>query len=118
MRIGVPKEIRTGEARVGLAPDVIGKLVKQGLEVFIESGAGLLSGFPDKQYLDSEPIKESYLRHKSVPFDQYAVNPRPESKYPNSKFVIVLIIVLLIVTANIGPGGSNNNALIGEPISL
>ncbi len=53
MRIGVPKEIRTGEARVGLAPDVIGKLVKQGLEVFIESGAGLLSGFPDKQYLDS-----------------------------------------------------------------
>ena len=53
MRIGVPKEIRTGEARVGLAPDVIGKLVKQGLEVFIESGAGLLSGFPDKQYLDA-----------------------------------------------------------------
>ena len=53
MRIGVPKEIRPGEARVGLAPDVIGKLVKQGLEVFIESGAGLLSGFPDKQYLDA-----------------------------------------------------------------
>ena len=53
MRIGVPKEIRTGEARVGLAPDVIGKLVKQGLEVFVESGAGLLSGFPDKQYSDA-----------------------------------------------------------------
>jgi len=53
MRIGVPKEIRPGEARVGLAPDVIGKLVKQGLAVFIESGAGLLSGLPDKQYLDA-----------------------------------------------------------------
>jgi NAD(P) transhydrogenase subunit alpha len=53
MRIGVPKEIRTGEARVGLAPDVIGKLVKQGLEVFVESGAGLLSGFPDKQFSDA-----------------------------------------------------------------
>ncbi len=50
MRIGVPKEIRPGEARVGLAPDVIGKLVKQGLEVIIESGAGVASGYPDDHY--------------------------------------------------------------------
>ena len=50
MRIGVPKEIRSGEARVGLAPDVIAKLVKQGLEIVIESGAGVASGFPDDQY--------------------------------------------------------------------
>jgi len=50
MRIGVPKEIRPGEARVGLAPDVIGKLIKQGLEVVIESGAGVASGYPDDQY--------------------------------------------------------------------
>lgn len=50
MRIGVPKEIRTGEARVGLAPDVIGKLVKQGIEIIIEAGAGDASGFPDDHY--------------------------------------------------------------------
>jgi H+-translocating NAD(P) transhydrogenase subunit alpha len=50
MRIGVPKEIRAGEARVGLAPDVIGKLIKQGLEVVVESNAGSASGFPDDQY--------------------------------------------------------------------
>ena len=50
MRIGVPKEIRSGEARVGLAPDVIAKLVKQGLEVVIESGAGVASGYADDQY--------------------------------------------------------------------
>ena len=50
MRIGVPKEIRPGEARVGLAPDVIGKLVKQGLEIVVESGAGTASGFPDDHY--------------------------------------------------------------------
>ena len=50
MRIGVPKEIRAGEARVGLAPDVIGKLVKQGLEIVIESGAGVASGYPDDHY--------------------------------------------------------------------
>ena len=50
MRIGVPKEIRSGEARVGLAPDVIAKLVKKGLEIVVESGAGVPSGFPDDQY--------------------------------------------------------------------
>ena len=50
MRIGVPKEIRVGEARVALAPEVIGKLVKQGIEVVIEKGAGTLSGFDDGQY--------------------------------------------------------------------
>lgn len=50
MRIGVPKEIRSGEARVGLAPEVIAKLVKQGLDVVIETGAGVASGFPDDQY--------------------------------------------------------------------
>lgn len=50
MRIGVPKEIRVGEARVALAPEVIGKLVKQGIEVVIEKGAGALSGFDDAQY--------------------------------------------------------------------
>jgi NAD(P) transhydrogenase subunit alpha len=50
MRIGVPKEIRAGEARVGLAPDVIGKLVKQGLEIVVESGAGVASGYPDDHY--------------------------------------------------------------------
>lgn len=50
MRIGVPKEIRVGEARVALAPEVIGKLVKQGIEVVIEKDAGALSGFDDAQY--------------------------------------------------------------------
>ena len=50
MRIGVPKEIRVGEARVALAPEVIGKLVKQGIEIVIEKGAGALSGFDDGQY--------------------------------------------------------------------
>lgn len=50
MRISVPKEIRSGEQRVGLAPDVIAKLIKSGLEVVIESGAGVASGFTDDAY--------------------------------------------------------------------
>ena len=50
MRISVAKEIRAGERRVALVPDIISKLTKAGLEVVIESGAGVASGFSDDQY--------------------------------------------------------------------
>ncbi|MFZ4064249.1 MAG: Re/Si-specific NAD(P)(+) transhydrogenase subunit alpha [Candidatus Nanopelagicaceae bacterium] len=50
MRIAVAKEIRSGEARVALVPDIISKLTKAGLEVVIESGAGVASGFPDSEF--------------------------------------------------------------------
>ena len=50
MRIAVAKEIRSGEARVALVPDIISKLTKAGLEVVIEAGAGVASGFPDSQF--------------------------------------------------------------------
>ena len=50
MRIAVPKEIKAGEKRVALVPDIISKLTKAGLEVVIESGAGLAAEFSDDQY--------------------------------------------------------------------
>ena len=43
MRISVAKEIRAGERRVALVPDIISKLTKAGFEVVIESGAGVAS---------------------------------------------------------------------------
>jgi NAD(P) transhydrogenase subunit alpha len=51
MRIAVPKEIKVGEKRVALVPDVISKLTKLGHEVVIESGAGINSDYSDSQYL-------------------------------------------------------------------
>ena len=50
MRISVAKEIRPGEARVALVPDIISTLTKAGLEVVIETGAGVASGFTDVEY--------------------------------------------------------------------
>ena len=50
MRIAVAKEIRSGEARVALVPDIISKLTKAGLEVVIEAGAGNASGFQDSEF--------------------------------------------------------------------
>lgn len=50
MRVSVPKEVREGEKRVALVPDVISKLTKLGYEVAIESGAGVHSQAPDDLY--------------------------------------------------------------------
>ncbi len=51
MKIGVPKEIKTNENRVALAPAGAAALVAAGHSVWVESGAGLGSGFGDEQYL-------------------------------------------------------------------
>ena len=50
MRLAVPKETRPGEKRVALVPDIISKLIKAGLEVTIESGAGVAAEFSDAQF--------------------------------------------------------------------
>jgi len=52
MIAAVPKESFPGERRVALIPAHIPLLVKTGLQVQIESGAGLAAGFPDSAYTD------------------------------------------------------------------
>jgi NAD(P) transhydrogenase subunit alpha len=53
MRIAVPREIKSGEKRVALVPDIISKLTKAGLEVVIETGAGVAAQYSDKQFSDA-----------------------------------------------------------------
>lgn len=50
MIIGVPKEIKNHEYRVGMTPNGIKVFIKNGHEVLIEKGAGLGSGFADEEY--------------------------------------------------------------------
>lgn len=50
MRIGVPREIKTLEARVGLVPAACAELAGRGHEVYVEAGAGEKSGYPDALY--------------------------------------------------------------------
>lgn len=40
MKVGVVREIAEGERRVGLVPETVGRLVKDGFEVLVETGAG------------------------------------------------------------------------------
>ena len=52
MKIGVLKETFPGEHRVALIPASIPPLVKAGIEVRVEAGAGASAGFPDGQYTE------------------------------------------------------------------
>ncbi|MDI2588831.1 alanine dehydrogenase [Psychrobacillus sp. NEAU-3TGS] len=50
MKIGVPKEIKNNENRVAMTPSGVVTLKNAGHEVYIETGAGLKSGFTDEDY--------------------------------------------------------------------
>ncbi|WP_075522876.1 alanine dehydrogenase [Candidatus Pelagibacter communis] len=50
MRIGVPKEIKPQENRIGLTPDSVKTLVSEGHEVLIENNGGYEAGFDNDQY--------------------------------------------------------------------
>jgi len=50
MQVGIPREIKPLEGRVGLIPEACGDLIHAGHEVFLEKGAGEASGFSDKAY--------------------------------------------------------------------
>ncbi|RYE93799.1 MAG: alanine dehydrogenase [Myxococcales bacterium] len=50
MKIGVPKEIKTREYRVGMTPAGVKLLSTRGHEVLVQQGAGLGSGISDEQY--------------------------------------------------------------------
>ncbi|MYL23174.1 Re/Si-specific NAD(P)(+) transhydrogenase subunit alpha [Vreelandella massiliensis] len=53
MKIGAPKELAKGEARVALTPDSALQLQKLGHECYLEAGAGVLAGFEDQAYRDA-----------------------------------------------------------------
>ena len=50
MKVGVPKEIKNNENRVGMTPSGVAELIKRGHTVFVQHTAGEGSGFCDEQY--------------------------------------------------------------------
>ena len=53
MEIGVPKETKDREFRVGLSPSSVRALQERGVSVFVETNAGISAGFPDEKYQTS-----------------------------------------------------------------
>jgi alanine dehydrogenase len=53
MIIGVPKEIKNNENRVALTPAGVAEFKKQGHTVYVQTNAGINSGFGDQSYIDA-----------------------------------------------------------------
>ena len=51
MQIGIPKEVKPFENRVSLLPAAVRELTNQGHAVVVETGAGLVSGYSDQDYI-------------------------------------------------------------------
>ena len=77
MLVAVPKEIRDGELRVALVPDIINKLTRLGLDVAIESGAGLGAQANDDAYraAGAQIISGDVLKSADVVLSVTALTP-------------------------------------------
>jgi len=64
MIVGIPKEIKQQEYRVGLPPSAAYQLIRRGHQVLVENGAGIGAGFPDTDYqaAGAQVIKD----HKTI----------------------------------------------------
>ncbi|HEX5065261.1 MAG TPA: alanine dehydrogenase [Myxococcota bacterium] len=100
MRIGVPRETKTMEYRVGLVPDAVRVLSRAGHQILVERGAGQGSGFPDESFAkagaalvsreeawsqpelivkvkEPQPDEVTYLRRGQVLFTYLHLAPNP-----------------------------------------
>jgi NAD(P) transhydrogenase subunit alpha len=77
MLVAVPKEIRDGEKRVALVPDIISKLTRLGLEVVIESGAGISAQASDDAYraAGAQVVAGDVLKSADVVLSVTALTP-------------------------------------------
>ena len=123
MLIGVPKEIKNNENRVAITPSGVVQLTKAGHKVYIEYGAGLGSGFTDKEYSDAgasivanaaeawgkemvmkvkEPIPSEYeyFREELILFTYLHLAPEPELTEALLKSKVVGIAYETVRTAN------------------
>src|SRR3954447_20865006 len=53
MKLGVPKESASGEQRVAMVPEVVGRLGRSGVDVVVECGAGAGARIPDDHYTEA-----------------------------------------------------------------
>ena len=80
MRIGIPREIKVREGRVALIPAAAGELVRHGHEVFIEAGAGRLSGYDDADYaaVGVEVVADAATLYQRAQMIVKVKEPQPE----------------------------------------
>jgi alanine dehydrogenase len=90
-KIGLLKEIKNFESRVGLSPDGVQYLIESGLDVFVESGAGVECGFLDEHYSGSGativPSAEKLVKNADLLVKVLPLSPVEEEMIDNSHIV-------------------------------
>lgn len=92
MIIAIPKELKKGETRVAITPEIVKKISAWGFEINIEKSAGLLAGFSDNDYIAAgakitSSAQETY-HNANLIFKIWA--PHPE-EYKFLKFGMLII---------------------------
>ena len=92
MKVGVPKESIERERRVALVPELVPKLTAAGLDVYVESGAGLEAGFSDSEYQNKGAhVVQDVWAGADVILKVRAPGPSEAAKIPQGATVIGLL---------------------------
>ena len=96
MLVAVPKEIRDGEKRVALVPDIINKLTRLGLEVVIESGAGVNAQASDDAFraAGANVVAGDVLKNADVVLSVTALTPQQIATLKNGAITISFLSIV------------------------
>ena len=89
MKIGVPKEIKNNEYRVGLLPVGVEMLLQNGHKVYIEAGAGLGSGISDETEITHTSKRQRiafFIQPRGTRFFSSLFAPQNEREHTLQKF--------------------------------
>ncbi|MDA8267427.1 MAG: Re/Si-specific NAD(P)(+) transhydrogenase subunit alpha [Actinomycetota bacterium] len=91
VKLAVPTETMPGERRVAVVPDVVARLAPTGVEVAVQSGAGVAAGFPDEAYRDKGATVsdlESVLRSADMVATVQPPTPDEVASWPEGLSVV------------------------------
>jgi NAD(P) transhydrogenase subunit alpha len=96
MLVSVPKEIRGGEKRIALVPDIISKLTRLGLEVQIESGAGAHAQATDELFkaAGATVVNGDVLKNADVVLSVSALTPAQISTLKKGAITISFLSIV------------------------
>lgn len=81
MLIGIPKEIKNNESRVSVTPAGVKEFIRHRHQVFVQSTAGINSGFPDREYEEAgatilPAIEDVYAKAEMIVKVKEPVSPQ------------------------------------------
>ena len=94
MIIGIPKEIKNNEYRVAATPNAVAELCRRGHKVFVETSAGIGSGYTDEEYVRagaSMTDSESVFRDVELVYKVKEIFPEEFDKLREGQIVLTYL---------------------------